>query len=147
MKPKIIFPVPAEETEIKDSDHKVWPLPDVNKNILSGVESTGPVLELPIVSKMKLFVVDTITTIRHRYVVEALELEHAYDEVTMIDSGDEEDYFPEVTQRDLGSTIIDGRKISKKQYNKMLKSLSVDKYENSSHWMGDKLIRRIDYDK
>lgn len=99
------------------------------------------------VAKKKLYIVDTISTFRHRYVVEANELEHAYDEVTMIDSGNDDDSFESVSQRYLGETIVDGREISKKDYTKMLKDMAEDKNEGCSHWMGDKLIRVIDYDR
>lgn len=97
--------------------------------------------------KKKLYLVDTIVTFRHKYVIEADELEHAYDEVTMRDSGADEDSFEEVTQLYLGETITDGREISKKEFKKMLKALETDKREMSSYWMGDKLIRKIDYDR
>jgi hypothetical protein len=99
------------------------------------------------VAKKKLYIVDTISTFRHRYVIEAAELEHAYDEVTMIDSGNDDDSFESVSQRYLGETIVDGREISKKDYTKMLKDMAEDKNEGCSHWMGDKLIRVIDYDR
>lgn len=94
----------------------------------------------------KLYIVDTISTTRYRYVIEADELEHAYDEVTMIDSGFEGDYFEAVTQRHLGEVIVDGREISTKEFKKMLKNLESDQNEFSSHWLGDKLIRRINYE-
>ena len=97
--------------------------------------------------KKKLFVVDTITTFRHRYVIEAESLEHAYDEVTMNESGNDADMFEPVSQRYLGETIIDGRKISKDKFDKMVTKLSIDAKESCSHWLGDKLIRRIDYDR
>lgn len=96
-------------------------------------------------SKKKLFIVDTISTFRLRYVVEAETLEHAYDEVTMNDSGNEADQFEAVTQKHLGETIVDGRKIDKLKFDKMLKKLESDKTEMSSYWMGDKLIRKIKY--
>lgn len=96
---------------------------------------------------MPLFVVDTIVQFRHKYVVEAETLEHAYDEVTMRDSGSDEDYFDEVTQRYLGETITDGREISKAEFDEMMQDLSNDPREMASHWMGDKLIRKIDYEK
>lgn len=96
---------------------------------------------------MPLYVVDTLVTYRMRYVVEAKELEHAYDEVVMNQSGAPEDFFEEVSQRHLGETIIDGREISKDEFDTMLNNLSNDKYESCSHWMGEKLIRVIDYEK
>ena len=97
--------------------------------------------------KKKLYIVDTIVTFRHKYVIEADELEHAYDEVTMRDSGDSADAFEEVTQRYLGETITDGREISKKEFKQLLKTLEKDKDEMSSYWLGKDLIRKIDYDK
>lgn len=93
----------------------------------------------------KLFIVDSISTFRHRYVIEANTLEHAYDEVTMVDSGNPEDEFTEVSQRWLGSTIVDGREISKDEFATLLKTLEADDNEMSSCWLGDKLIRKIDY--
>lgn len=98
-------------------------------------------------TKTKLFVVDTIITFRHRYVIEAREVEHAYDEVVMNEAATGNDFFEAVTQRFLGETIIDGREISKKEFDKMLPTLAADEKELSSHWMGDKLIRKINYDK
>ena len=95
---------------------------------------------------MPLFVVDTIVQFRHKYVIEAKNLEHAYDEVTMRDSRCDEDYFDEVTQRFLGEVITDGREITKKEFDKMLVDLADDKDEMSSHWCGDKLIRKVNYE-
>lgn len=97
--------------------------------------------------KKKLYIVDTIVTFRHKYVIEADELEHAYDEVTMRDSGDSADAFEEVTQRYLGETITDGREISKKEFKQLLKTLEKDKDEMSSYWLGKDLIRKIDYNR
>jgi len=94
-------------------------------------------------SKKKLFLVETISTFKHTYVIEAEELEHAFDEVTMIDSGDEKDYFESVEQVSLGETILGGRKISLKKFHKLLKQ--VEKNGTGSPWMGEQLIRRIDY--
>lgn len=94
----------------------------------------------------KLFVVDTVITYRMRYVVEANELSHALDEVAMIDSGNEKDSFDEVSQKFLSEIIVDGRPISKKEFNQMLTDLENNKDELSSWWMGDKLIRKVNYD-
>lgn len=96
---------------------------------------------------MPLYVIDTLVQFRHKYVVEAENLEHAYDEVVMRESGSEEDYFDEVTQRYLGETILDGREITHEEFHNMLSTLSKDPKESSSHWMGDKLIRKIDYER
>ena len=92
----------------------------------------------------KLFIVDTISTFRMRYVIEADELVHAFDEVTMNGSPD---YFEELTQKNLGETIVDGRQISREEFDKMIESLKTDDDELSSYWMGDKMIRKINYTK
>jgi hypothetical protein len=91
----------------------------------------------------KLFVVDTLVTYRNRYVIEAESLEHAYDEVTMLDSGDDEDLFEPFSQKALPEQIIDGRKISKKKFDKMI--LELEETGEGSPWMGEKLIRKINY--
>ena len=96
---------------------------------------------------MPLYVIDTLVQFRHKYVVEAENLEHAYDEVVMRESGSEEDYFDEVTQRYLGETILDGREITRKDFHNMLRNLTQDNKESCSYWMGDKLIRKIDYER
>lgn len=90
-----------------------------------------------------LFLVETLTVIRNQYVVRAKSLEHAYDEVSMIDSGAEEDYFEPVSQKFMPEHIVDGRKISRKKFDKLLAKL--EKTKEGSPWMGDALIRDIDY--
>ena len=65
----------------------------------------------------------------------------------MLDSGNDLDAFEPVTQRYLGETIASGRKITKKEFKKMLTDLSTDKEECSSYWMGEELIRKIDYSR
>lgn len=95
----------------------------------------------------KLFIVDTLVTFRNRYVVEAESLEHAYDEVSMLDSGHEDDYFEPFSQLQLTETIIEGRKISYKKFHKLVEALENDENprESGSPWMGEQLIRVIDY--
>jgi hypothetical protein len=94
---------------------------------------------------MPLFLVDTIINTRVRYVIEAEEASHAEDEVTMIDSGNPDDFFDEVSQKCLGETIVDTREITKDDFNKMLEELAVN--GEGCHWLGDKLIRKINYKK
>jgi hypothetical protein len=96
-------------------------------------------------SEKKLFVVEAISMFRHTYVIEAKSLEHAYDEVTMRDSGSELDDFEEVSQRFLGETISNGRQIKRKEFNELLETFKNDKDESTSWWMGERLIRKIDY--
>ena len=95
----------------------------------------------------KLFVVDAIATFRNRYVIEAESLEHAYDEVTMVDSGNPADLFEPMTQRFLGESISDGREINKTEFDDMLKEYEKDKKESCSFWMADKLIRVVNYER
>jgi len=123
---------------------KVWPTPETAARKFTD-EQLKDMVESMTTPKKHLFIVDTISTFRLRYVIEAESLEHAYDEVTMVDSGCPEDAFDEVTQLHVGEQIIDGRKISKKKFDKMLVELAADERESCSHWMGDKLIRKIDY--
>ena len=89
---------------------------------------------------MPLYIVDTIVTYRMKYAVEAKELEHAYDEITMNDGS-----FDEVTQRFLGEQITDGREITMEELEKMMTAFSNDRGETCSYWMGEKLIHKIDY--
>jgi len=98
-------------------------------------------------SEKKLFLVDTISVFRRKYVIEAESLVHAYDEITMRESKNELDYFEPVTERYLDETISDGREITKQDFDKMLETLKEDSSENCSHWLGDKLIRKINYDR
>lgn len=96
-------------------------------------------------TKKKLFIVDTIVTYRMRYVIEAESLEHAYDEVTMRDSGNQDDYFEEFSQKCLGEQIIDGKKLPRRKFQRLVDDLAVT--GEGSHWMGEKLIRKINYDR
>lgn len=90
---------------------------------------------------MPLYLVDTIVTYRMKYVIQAKELSHAYDEVCM-----EEGLLKELTQRCLGENIIDGRQVTIEEVNELLEQYKNDKMELSSHWMGEKLINKIDYE-
>jgi len=93
----------------------------------------------------KLFIVETISSFKNTYVIEADELEHAFDEVTMVDSGSPDDVFDAAEQVYLGETIIGGRGIKMKHFKQLLKDTEVA--GTGSPWMGEKLIRKLDYDK
>lgn len=90
---------------------------------------------------MPLYLVDTIVSYRMKYVVEAKELSHAFDEVTMNDG-----LLSELTQRCLGETITDGREVTIEEVNKLLQTYKEDQHELSSHWMGEKLINKAKYE-
>lgn len=95
---------------------------------------------------MPLFVVETIQTFRHKYVIECKELEHAFDTVVCNEAS-------EFSQMYLGEQIITGREITKKAYDSMINSLKDEGYgdgtrhqpESGSPWLGDELIHRVDY--
>lgn len=92
---------------------------------------------------MPIFIVDTISSFRMRYAVEAKTLEHAMDEVVMRE-GDTE--FAELTQKHIGYHITDGRSVTPTEFERMVKRLSEDKDEVCSHWMGDALINKVNYE-
>lgn len=94
---------------------------------------------------MSLYKVTTLVQFKHVYFVEGKSLEHAHDEVTMRDSGSDEDFFDEVSQEFLGETIVDGVEVTKQDFNQYLENAKKDERMVSSHWMGEKLIRKIDY--
>lgn len=95
---------------------------------------------------MALFVVETIVTFRHRYVIDCLSAEHAMDTVTCNEAD-------EFSQMCLGEQIISGREITKEEYNSMIRKLE-DGYGDGTHyqpesgspWMGDKLIHKVKYE-
>lgn len=95
---------------------------------------------------MPLFVVDCISVHRMRYVVEAKELEHAYDEVTMKESGKDEDFFDELSQRWHGETIVDGREVTRVEFESLVENMKNDKNEMCNHWMVEESIRKVKYE-
>jgi hypothetical protein len=93
---------------------------------------------------MPLFVVETISQFRTRYVIECQEAEHAEDTVTMNEAD-------EFSQMHLGETILTTREITYEDFTRMNKALEQygdgSKYrpESGSPWMGDQMIHRVDY--
>ena len=92
---------------------------------------------------MPIFLINTLSTFRMKYAIEAETLEHAMDELVMTEHNRE---FDEITQRWLGEQIMDGEEISYEQLLVLLNKLEKDKDELSSHWMGDKLIHKVQYE-
>ena len=64
----------------------------------------------------KLFMVETISVFRHRYVVEAYEAEHAAEEVSMNTSGATNENFTEFSQKHISEEIISVRHLAAKDY-------------------------------
>lgn len=95
---------------------------------------------------MPLFVVETIQTFRHRYVIDCKNLEHAYDTITVNEA-------EEFSQMCLGEQIITGREITRGEFERMNEALNEYgdgvKYqpETGSPWMGDRMIHVVKYEE
>ena len=63
-----------------------------------------------------LYLVETISIFRNRYVVEAKEAEHAADHVVVNTSGFYDENFCEFSQKHIDETITSVRKIKEKEY-------------------------------
>ena len=93
---------------------------------------------------MPLFVVETISTFRHRYVIKCKELEHAYDTVAMEEA-------TEFSQMHLGEQVITGREITREEFQRMNDALNqygdgtLYQPESGSPWMGEKMIHKVVY--
>ena len=64
----------------------------------------------------KLFLVETVSIFRQRYVVEALEEEHARDEVVMNVNGDYNEAWEEFSQKHIDEVITSSREITEDEY-------------------------------
>ena len=89
---------------------------------------------------MPLFEVSTISVFRHKYVIEAKNLEHAYDTV-LIDNPES------LTQKYLDENIIDGRKINRKEFERLCEESMKDTREFSNAHLGTRIIHKVDYDE
>ena len=89
---------------------------------------------------MPLFEVNTISLFRHKYIIEAKNLEHAYDTV-LIDNPES------LTQKYLDENIIDGRKINRKEFERICEESMKDGSELSNAHLGTKIIHKVDYDE
>ena len=94
---------------------------------------------------MPLFVIETIQTFRHRYVIDCKSLDHAYDTVSMEEA-------TEFSQMHLGEQIVTGREITRDEFTRMNKTLEENgdgthyRPEQGSPWMGEKMIHVVEYD-
>jgi hypothetical protein len=95
---------------------------------------------------MALYVVDTVSMFRIRYVVEAREAGHACDTVVCRSTGDGLE-LREFSQRHLDEVISDCREITGTELQHMLKTLEDNEQELSSYWLGQELVNQVKYDE
>lgn len=94
---------------------------------------------------MPLYVVETIQTFRHKYVIECEMLEHAQDTVVMGEA-------QEFSQMYLGEQIVTGREITYDEFHRMNAALEENgdgthyQPESGSPWMGEKMIHKVNYE-
>lgn len=96
---------------------------------------------------MPLFVVETIQTFRHKYVIECNEAEHAGDAVVMNEAD-------EFSQTFLGEQIVTTREITMEEFHRMNAAIENGygdgtsyQPESGSPWMGEQMIHKVDYSK
>jgi hypothetical protein len=89
---------------------------------------------------MPLFEVSTISLFRHKYVIEAKNLEHAYDTVLI-------DHPEALTQKYLDENIIDGRKIDRKEFERICNESMKDDAELSNGHLGTRIIHKVNYNE
>lgn len=94
---------------------------------------------------MPLYVVETIQTFRHKYVIDCKELSHALDTVAMNEA-------EEFSQMYLGEQVVTGREITYEEFHRM--NAALDEYGDGTHyqpesgspWMGEEMIHKVDYE-
>lgn len=88
---------------------------------------------------MPVFQITTVNSFRNRYVIEADSIEEAYDSI-LIDKPEE------LSQIHLDESIIEGKQISKTEFQKLLKQVVYESDKqggmDNAH-MGDKIIHRV----
>lgn len=89
---------------------------------------------------MPLFEVNTVSLFRHKYIIQAKNLEHAYDTV-LIDKPEE------LTQKHLDETILDGRKIDREEFERLCNESMEDSTELSNAHLGTRIIHKVDYNE
>ena len=95
---------------------------------------------------MPIFLVDTLSTFRLRYAIEANSASDAMDEVVF---NEHERVFEEMSQKHLGLQIIDAQEVTPEQLEALVKRYAEDDNDElCSHWMGvDKLVHKVNYDE
>jgi hypothetical protein len=89
---------------------------------------------------MPLFEVSAVSLFLHKYIIEAKNLEHAYDTVLI----DHPEY---LTQKYLDENIIDGRKIDRKEFERICSESMKDDSELSNGHLGTRIIHKVDYNE
>ncbi len=92
---------------------------------------------------MPIFLIKSISTFAMEHAIEADSLEHALDEMVMTEH---DRNFDEVSQKWLGEQLIEGREITKEELIQHLQRLSEDKNYMTSHWLGEELIHKVNYE-
>lgn len=95
--------------------------------------------------KKKLFLVETVSMFRHRYVVEALKEEHANDEVVMNVNGSYNDNFEEFSQKHIDEVITSTREITEEEYLDIF-AKDNDYLVSWPDYQKFRFINRIDYE-
>jgi hypothetical protein len=95
-------------------------------------------------SDKKLYLVETVSIFRMRYVIEAEDESHALDEVTYHATGGEE--LKEFSQKHIDEVIVSSRKISDKSYLKLFDKDN-DYLKNWNEEQKFQYVNRIDYEK
>lgn len=87
---------------------------------------------------MPLFEVNTVSLFRHKYIIEAKNLDHAYDTV-LVDNPES------LTQKHLDETITDGRKIDRQEFERLCNDSANDSSEFSNAHLGTQIIHKVNY--
>lgn len=95
---------------------------------------------------MPIYLVDTLSTFRLRYAIEANSASDAMDEVVF---NEHQNVFDEMSQKHLGLQIIDTQEVTPEELESLVKRYGEDgNDELCSHWMGvDKLVHKVNYDE
>ena len=92
----------------------------------------------------KLYLIETVSIFRHRYVVEAKEASHAEDEVVMNTTGAYNEDWIEFSQKHIDESIISTREITPDEYMKIF-DVDNDYLKNWTDVEKMQFINVIDY--
>lgn len=95
---------------------------------------------------MPIYLVDTLSTFRLRYAIEANSASDAMDEVVMNEHRSD---FDEFSQKHLGFQMIDAQEVTPEELEALVKRyVRDDSGESCPHWMGvEKLVHKVIYDE